>query len=167
MAGGISNASQFQKLRIICPRLKATSSYLDLFTTQGSAYDSVIEVITVHSSSRNHIGFLNFPDVLQPFDDDHGYDYWKIFANEIDGDEARQSNAYAEWGIDKHNGALVVVRPDQHVSIVCALDEMPLVDQLFAKLLLDQHEKWAVGVYACKDTAKSCSTINIANCQNV
>ena len=139
MAGDVSNKVQLQRLRRVCQQLDRPSSCLRRFAPAGAPCGSVIEVITIHSCSRHEIEFLDFPAVLRPFSHDQGYDYWKIFANVIDGGEVKQPNTYGEWGVDKRDGALVVVRHDQHVSLMCSLDDFTTVDQFFAKLFVNQH----------------------------
>lgn len=43
---------------------------------------------------------------------------------------------YKNLGIDPKTGCIAVVRPDQHVSLVCAMDEVKQVGDFFSRFML-------------------------------
>lgn len=55
-----------------------------------------------------------------------------------DKDQHRRTGGggYSKFGIDAHNGAIIVVRPDGYVGMVAPLDQVDVVDAYFAAFLL-------------------------------
>ncbi|ETI22150.1 hypothetical protein G647_06223 [Cladophialophora carrionii CBS 160.54] len=149
LAGDISKASQMARLRTLCERMDAPSSFLRTYTPAGDKVDSVIEVLTIHAAPRHKVELFSLPELLRPFDPKLGYDYWKCFANNNAGDEGDFDDAYAKWGVDKDEGCLVVIRPDQHVSLVCGLQEVGEVEQFFSTILVPQQRRNATAA-ACE-----------------
>ncbi|KAL4951952.1 FAD binding domain-containing protein [Aspergillus filifer] len=83
----------------------------------------IVEVIMIHAGPRTSVNLLDLPEVFHPFDEELGWDYGKVFAD--DGTYGRGTgHAYNEYGIDKQTGCLVLCRPDQHVSWVGGLEDM-------------------------------------------
>ncbi|KAL4983049.1 FAD binding domain-containing protein [Aspergillus falconensis] len=87
----------------------------------------VIELILVHRSPRTSVNLLDLPELFHPFDDDLGWDYGKVFAD--DG-----GSAYAEYGVDERTGCAVLCRPDQHVAWVGGLNEVSGLDAYLSEL---------------------------------
>ncbi|EXJ90618.1 hypothetical protein A1O1_03721 [Capronia coronata CBS 617.96] len=138
LAGDIGQPHQMARLKTVCDYLASPSSFVHIYTPDGGKIDSVIEVLTIHAASRPEVEFSSLPEILRPFDPKLGYDYWKCFANNNHGEEGRFSDAYEEWGVDKNRGCIVVVRPDQHVSYLCELEEIEQVTQYFSQILVRQ-----------------------------
>ena len=61
-------------------------------------------------------------------------DYEKVFTPVDDVDK----DIFDLRGIDRGSGALVVVRPDQYVSLVLPLDGYDELDKFFAQFMTDQ-----------------------------
>ncbi|EXJ58879.1 hypothetical protein A1O7_06309 [Cladophialophora yegresii CBS 114405] len=146
LAGDISQVAQMARLRTLCARMDAPSSFLRTYTPDGDKVDSVIEVLTIHAASRRKVEVFSLPELLRPFDSKLGYDYWKCYANNYEGEEGDFDDAYAEWGVDKDEGCLVVLRPDQHVSLVCGLQDVEEVEQFFSTILVPHKRRKAVAV---------------------
>ncbi|KAL4933011.1 FAD binding domain-containing protein [Aspergillus undulatus] len=82
-----------------------------------------IEVIMIHAGPRDSVNIMDLPEVFRPFDEELGYDYGKVFAD--DGTYGRDcGGAYEQCGIDKAVGCLVLCRPDQHVSWIGRLEDV-------------------------------------------
>jgi phenol 2-monooxygenase len=139
LAGDISLPSQMQRLRRMCEHLASELSFLRKYTPAEQKPDSVIDVLTIHAAQRENIEFLDLPEILRPFDPELGYDYWKVFTTRISGEEGVLSNAYTKWEADQSNGNLVVVRPDQHVSLMCSLDGLKMVEDFFDNFMVLQE----------------------------
>lgn len=85
-----------------------------------------IEVLLIHSSPRSVVNLLDLPNFFHPFDDTMGWDYWKVFADDMD-------EAYAEYGIGKDGpGCLVLCRPDQHVAWIGGIEDTLGLDNYFS-----------------------------------
>lgn len=93
----------------------------------------------IHSSSREDLDFDDFPSSFKPFHEELGYDYWKIFTSETQTRRHTDDDAYRRLKIDKHRGCMILCRPDQHVSLICALEDYAMVDTFLARLTLPVH----------------------------
>jgi phenol 2-monooxygenase len=141
LAGDISKSAQMSRLETLCKYLAAPSSLLQTFTPEGARADSTIEILTIHAAPRHKVELHSLPEILRPFHPKTGYDYWKCFANNNQGEEGDFDDAYAKWGIDKDEGCLVVIRPDQHVSLLRDLEDVHDVEQFFGAILVPQRKQ--------------------------
>ncbi|THX02998.1 phenol 2-monooxygenase [Aureobasidium pullulans] len=133
-AGDLANSPRFRRLEDLGGQLEAPNSFIDRCTPSDQSIDSVIEILTIHTSNRNSFNALDLPDIFHPWNDKLGHDYWKIFAknNEV-GDDI-----YKSFGIDE-KGCLVVCRPDQHVAYIGSLEDLETVGQYFERILLPKR----------------------------
>ncbi|THY54156.1 phenol 2-monooxygenase [Aureobasidium pullulans] len=133
--GDLANPPRFRSIRDLGAKLEATSSFINRCTPSDQAIDSVIEILTIHTSNRNSLNALDLPDIFHPWNDKLGHDYWKIFAknNEV-GDDI-----YKSFGIDEEKGCLVVCRPDQHVGYIGSLEDLETVGQYLERILLPKR----------------------------
>lgn len=74
-AGNIKNATQKNNLDRLGEKLSSPSSFLHRFTPSTGRYDSVIELLSVHSSPRQEVTIFDFPAVFRPWDERDGWDY--------------------------------------------------------------------------------------------
>jgi phenol 2-monooxygenase len=105
------------------------------YTRDGNHATSTIEVLLIHSGSRTSAEPLDMHEVYHPWDGALGWDLWKIFSDDAAELEPCGS-AYENYGIDKKNGCLVILRPDQHVSFVGPLDQHAPVESFFARFMI-------------------------------
>ncbi|KAL8727856.1 MAG: hypothetical protein Q9181_005548 [Wetmoreana brouardii] len=75
-AGDLSNPAQFTRVQSLGSRLAVPSSFLHLYPT-GS-----IEVITIHSAPRAKVELLDLHEVFHPWNEEHEWDYGKVYADE-------------------------------------------------------------------------------------
>ena len=129
-AGNISDKAQKETITKLGEKLSREDSFLNRFTPRGSRYDSVIEVLTVHSAPRQGTTIFDFPEVFRPWHERDGWDYWKIFVDDISYHEGH-SQAYENYGIDPERGCAVILRPDQYVSWVGEVDDYESMDKFF------------------------------------
>jgi phenol 2-monooxygenase len=84
-------------------------------TRAGEDIDSAIDVRAVFQQGLRDLEFAQMPTLLRPSKGQYGLcDYEKIFC----ADHKRGEDIFAMRGIDKRNGCLVIVRPDQYVAHV-------------------------------------------------
>lgn len=136
-AGDVTNPSQKQKIEQLGAALGSKTSFLQRYKQAGARYDAVIEVLTVHAAPRNQVDIFDFPEVFRPYDEIEGWDYEKIFVDDISYHEGH-GKLYETFGINPEKGCLVVLRPDQYVSYVGPLEDYDAVDRFFSGFMLAQ-----------------------------
>ncbi|KAL4933364.1 putative FAD monooxygenase [Aspergillus undulatus] len=136
-AGDVTKPSQKDKIGRLGTALGSRESFLQRYTPAGARYDSVIEVLTVHAAPRQEVDIFDFPEVFRPYDEVDGWDYEKIFVDYNSFQEGH-GRLYETFGINPDKGCLVIVRPDQHVSYVGALEDYDAVDRFFSGFMLEQ-----------------------------
>ncbi|KAM7187297.1 phenol hydroxylase [Naviculisporaceae sp. PSN 640] len=135
-AGEILKAEQKARVDRFCDLLDSPSSFLHRATPECKPIDSVIEVLTIHSSQRVDTELLrDFPAILHPFDSHNGWDYNKVFVDDESYHEG-YGDAYKNYGVDRERGCVVVVRPDQYVAWVGELEDFEDLEKYFAACLV-------------------------------
>ncbi|KAI2465735.1 putative phenol 2-monooxygenase [Annulohypoxylon bovei var. microspora] len=130
-AGNILSPQQRERVEKFCEFLDAPTSFLRTATPAGSPLDTVIEVLTIHSSKRTETELLrDFPEVLHPFDPHTGWDYDRVFVDDASYHEGI-GDAYTKYGVDKERGCVVVARPDQHVGWIGDLEDFDELQKYF------------------------------------
>ena len=66
----------------------------------------------------------------------HPLSFRRVLLDDTDVHGRAGGGGYAEYGIDTHAGAIVVVRPDGYVGMVAPLGEVELVDAYFSAFLV-------------------------------
>jgi phenol 2-monooxygenase len=117
-AGRGDPAAPASKLRALCEFLaRADASPLRRHTPKGRDVDSVIDLRAVFQQNARELRLEAMPDLLLPTKGRLGLrDYEKMFCADP------KSDIFDARGIDRDEGALIVVRPDQHVAEVLPLD---------------------------------------------
>lgn len=107
------------KLAALLDRFAAADSVVHRVTPSGAEPDSIIDVRAIYQTPHRQMHWAEVPAVLQPRKGKFGLiDYEKVFsAVREDGGEI-----YEHRGIDREQGAIVVVRPDQYIATVLPLD---------------------------------------------
>lgn len=135
-AGAILQPGQQARVKALCAALAAPGSFLHRVTPPGQPIDSVIEMLTIHSSKRTDSELLrDFPEILHPFDEHSGWDYNKVFVDDASYHEGF-GDAYENYGVDKERGCVVVARPDQYVGWVGELEDVKALEAYFEGCLI-------------------------------
>ncbi|GKU20487.1 unnamed protein product [Fusarium langsethiae] len=135
-AGDILDPTQKSRVEAFCSRLDQPNSFLNRVTPRGQKVDSVIEVLTIHSSKRWDVDIIqDFPSILRPWDEQTGYDYEKVHVDDVNYHEG-YGNAYENYGVDKMRGCVVAVRPDQYVGWLGELEDFDDLEDYFKGCLL-------------------------------
>ena len=100
----------------------------------GEDMDAVIDVRAVFQQGFRDLEHAEMPSLLRPHKGTYGLcDYEKVFCADLkSGDDI-----FAMRGIDRRQGCMVVVRPDQYVAHVLPLDGFEELAGFFARILLD------------------------------
>lgn len=144
-AGDIKNSDQRRKIDALGARLSAEGSFLKRFTPHGQRYDSVLEVITVHASPRQEVTIFDLPEAFRPWDDESGWDYWKVYVDDSSYHEGHDE-AYKNYGIDTTKGCAIILRPDQYVSWIGAVDDYDSMDMFLSGFMVDQRKRKMLGI---------------------
>lgn len=136
-AGDLQNPTQAQRVQRLGERLASPTSLLRTYTPSTQRYDAVIELLTIHAAPRESVSIFDLHDVFHPYDDELGWDYWKVFVDDVAYHEGFD-DAYGKYGIDRTEGCMVVCRPDQHVGYIGALEDVDDLETYFEGILVPQ-----------------------------
>jgi phenol 2-monooxygenase len=113
--------------------LASEKSPLTRYTPAGADPDSVIDVRAVFQQGHREMDVETLPPVLLPRKGRLGLvDHEKVFCP-----DPRAGDVFDLRGIDRDQGCLVLVRPDQHVAQVLPLDAHQDLADFLAGVLLD------------------------------
>lgn len=135
-AGDVVQPAQQTRVRAFCAALDAPGSFLRRVTPVGQSLDSVIEVLTIHSAKRTDAELLrDFPAILHPYDEHRGWDYNKVFVDDVSYHEGF-GEAYKNYGVNRERGCVVVARPDQYVGWIGELEDVQALEAYFEGCLV-------------------------------
>ncbi|KAF4969169.1 hypothetical protein FSARC_3545 [Fusarium sarcochroum] len=135
-AGDVLDSTQKARVETFCKQLDDPKNFLRSITPKEQKIDSVIEVLTIHSSKRWDTDLItDFPDILRPWDEQTGYDYNKVHVDDESYHEG-YGNAYENYGVDRKRGCVVAVRPDQYVGWVGELEDFDDLSNYFKGCLV-------------------------------
>ena len=134
-AGDINLAPQAGRLQELTAGLSSPQSFVHAYRPAAGAIDSKIEIITILASARSDVELQELPAVLHPWNEEFGWDYWKVYMDDWDihGDHGE---AYKMCGINRNEGSLVVVRPDGYVGVIAELTDLDTVNGYFAGFMI-------------------------------
>ena len=137
-AGAENPASAESSLRKLCCFLaESNKSPLKRYTPQDADIDSVIDVHAVLQQDHTFLSMHAMPDILWPQKGRYGLrDYEKIYcAEQIE----RQDDIYEARGIERKEGCVVVVRPDQYVAHVLPADAHAELAAFFGGFMVEER----------------------------
>jgi phenol 2-monooxygenase (NADPH) len=103
------------------------------YTGTGANIDSVIDVRAVFQEAHWTLELEKMPSLLLPRKGQLGLvDYEKIFCPDL----KNGLNIFDQRGIDRHDGALVILRPDQFVSAVLPLSDFAGISSFFDRFMI-------------------------------
>jgi phenol 2-monooxygenase/3-hydroxybenzoate 4-monooxygenase len=102
------------------------------FTRPGQDQDAVFDLRAVFQQRHTEIAIEQLPAILLPQKGRYGLrDYEKVFSPDPRGEDI-----YDLRGVNREQGALVVVRPDQYIALVLPLDAHQALADFFAGFML-------------------------------
>jgi len=106
------------------------------FTQQGADIDSVIDVRGIFQQGHRDLKVEELPWMLLPRKGRLGLiDYEKAYTPDL----KNGPDIFDLRGVDRATGAMIVVRPDQHVANVLPLDSYDALGDFFGQFMLDQR----------------------------
>ena len=121
-------------VRALCRFLEESpQSPVRKFTRAGQDTDAVFDLRAVFQQAHDTLAIESMPTLLLPRKGRHGLrDYDKVFCPDL----KNGPDIFDLRGIDREQGALVVVRPDQYVAHVLPLDAHRALADFFAGFML-------------------------------
>jgi phenol 2-monooxygenase/3-hydroxybenzoate 4-monooxygenase len=132
---GAKDPVETQKgVHALCRFLQESSaSPVRRYTRAGADIDSVFDLRAIFQQGHRELAIESMPAVLLPRKGRHALpDYEKVFSPDL----KRGPDIFDLRGIDRQQGALVVVRPDQYVAHVLPLDAHEELAKFFAGFML-------------------------------
>ena len=139
LAGNIASTPQLDLVKNFCAFLSAPNGLLRRYTPSSQKTDFLIEVLTVHSSSRQQTNLLDLPDVLHPLSEETGWAYDKVFVDDWSYHQGH-GKAYEKWGVDPEKGCVVALRPDMYVGLTSEIEDVESLERYFSGVLVKREE---------------------------
>ena len=136
MAAPDSPTSNLSKL---CKFLsESPESPIKRYTPLGADIDAVFDVRAVFQQSHHQLAVTDMPELLFPPKGRYGlHDYEKAFCALTDAAQ----NIYALRSINREQGCVVVVRPDQYIAHVLPMSDTDALAKFFASFMLKTHNQ--------------------------
>ena len=131
--GDVTDPKQSAKLSDVGKAFESEDTFLRRFTPPGKPHDEVFELLAVHRAPRRSVTVFDFPAIFRNFSDMEGWDYSKIFADDESYHEGH-GKMYETFGISEE-GCIAILRPDQYVSYVGALENHGAVTKFFSTFM--------------------------------
>lgn len=131
--------SASSRLRALCEALSnSPSSPLRCYTRPGEDIDAVIDLRAILQQAHRDVAVETLPSLLLPRKGRLGLiDYEKVFCPDLKSGH----DIFDLRGIDREQGCLVVVRPDQYVANVLPLDGHAVLAAFFAAFMTPHAER--------------------------
>ena len=121
------------RIGALCRFLDAEASPIRRFTPDGADMDSVIDVRAIFQQGHRDLELHAMPKVLLPRKGRLGLiDYEKMYCPDIKAG----TDIFAMRSVDREQGCMVVVRPDQYVAHVLPLDGVDALAAFFARFMI-------------------------------
>ena len=122
-------------LRTLCDFLdRAPDSPLRRHTPAGQDSDAVFDLRAIFQQGHRELAFDTLPALLRPRKGRYGLiDYEKVFCP----DPKNGPDIFDQRGVDRAQGALVVVRPDQYIAHVLPLHAHQALAAFFGGFMRD------------------------------
>ncbi|SPO03695.1 probable FAD monooxygenase [Cephalotrichum gorgonifer] len=134
-AGDLQDPAQLKRYKALGEALSSPLSFASKSRLgKESLLESLIEILTIHSAPRAAVELLSLPEIFHPFSDEYGWDYNKVFVDDVSYHEG-DGRAYENYGIDGRMGCVVIVRPDQYVSWIGDLEDSKEMERFFSGIL--------------------------------
>ncbi|WP_373049985.1 FAD-binding monooxygenase [Thalassovita aquimarina] len=103
------------------------------YTREGEDIDAVIDLRAVFQQTFENLAYEDMPSLLKPVKGKLGLqDHEKVFCTDHKG----QGDIFDMRGIDRDQGCMIVVRPDQYVAHVLPLDGYVELSEFFDGVML-------------------------------
>lgn len=106
------------------------------YTRADDDVDEIIDLRAIFQQTFDQLDYENMPSLLKPNTGKLGLqDHEKVFCVDHKG----EGDIYDMRGIDREQGCMIVVRPDQYIAHVLPLDAYAELSDFFSGFLLEQN----------------------------
>lgn len=137
--GNILSPPQKDKIWSLGANLAGPESFIRKYTPANASISSTIEILGVHSAARTEVDIFDFPPIFRPFSQTSGFDYGKLFVDDQSYHEGH-GHAYEAYGINPEEGCAVIIRPDQYVGWIGAVDDCEMMERYFAGFMRSRKD---------------------------
>lgn len=128
-------AAEGSAIRRLCDFLDGAASPMRRVTANGADIDAVIDLRAIFQQDYRSLAVENMPALLLPKKGKLGLiDYEKMFCPDLKSGR----DIFDLRGIDRQQGCIIVVRPDQYVAHVLPLDGYDALSNFFDGFMLRQ-----------------------------
>ena len=140
-AGGLADSRS--GIRALCAFLEhSAQSPILQYTRPGDDIDAVFDVRGIFQQAHEQLAFEDLPALLLPQKGRHGLrDYEKLFCPDL----KNGPDIFDLRGINRQQGCLVVVRPDQYIADLLPLDAYAELAAFFAAFMLSNSSLFEGG----------------------
>jgi phenol 2-monooxygenase len=132
-------AEKSSRIRALCEFLaNSPKSPVRRFTPAGADIDSVIDVRAIFQQGHRDLDLEAIHALLLPAKGRYGLrDYEKMFCPDL----KNHNDIFDVRGIDRDKGCMIVVRPDQYIADVIALDAYDRLSAYFDGFMLEADQQ--------------------------
>jgi len=124
------------RIAALCKFLDTDRSLIKRFTPSGDDPDSVIDVRAIFQQGHRDLAVNGMPPVLLPRKGRLGLvDYEKMFCPDLKAG----TDVFEMRGVDREQGCMVVVRPDQYVAHVLPLHGFDALAEFFEGFMMEAN----------------------------
>ena len=133
-AGAADDGRPDGRVATLCSYLNtAPTSPVRRYTAKHSDIDSVLDVRSVFQASHQSIDIGQLPEILTPRKGQFGLiDYENCFAPDL----KNGPDIFDHRGIDRHRGAVIVIRPALYESSFLELEDTDVLERFFDPILI-------------------------------
>jgi phenol 2-monooxygenase len=122
------------RVRALCEFLGTSEGPVRRFTPRDADPDSVIDIRAIFQQPHRDLAATGMPEILLPRKGRFGLiDYEKMFCPDFKTGPTSSTSA----GIDRRQGCIVIVRPDQYVAHILPLDGFDALGDFFAAFMIE------------------------------
>jgi phenol 2-monooxygenase len=115
-----------------------STSPIRKYTPSMEDIDSVIDVRAIFQHSQSDLSLEDMPEILLPSKGRHGLrDYEKVFC----ADSKNGNDIFEIRGIDRKQGCVVVVRPDQYIAHILPLHSYDELEKFFNGFMITSNNE--------------------------
>lgn len=131
-AGGATQEASNTRLHDVCGYLDRPDSPVRRYTPEGADIDAIIDVRAVLQQSHREVALDKQPPFLLPRKGRYGLiDYEKLFCPDLKSGQ----DIFTLRGIDREQGCMVIVRPDQYIAHVLPLQAYAELEGFFGRFM--------------------------------
>ncbi|KJA23481.1 hypothetical protein HYPSUDRAFT_137515 [Hypholoma sublateritium FD-334 SS-4] len=121
--GDSSQKATLQRVQAATQKIESLFSKL----SEGNIFRA-FDIISISTASKAIVRYNELPLLLRS--------HWsKALIDDTDATGTKGGDGYANYGIDRADGAIVVVRPDGYVGVVAKLDGIATIDAYFSSFM--------------------------------